>query len=593
MDLTIKSNIDELIVDLKKSGINTDDPVSKLMINALLHQAQKIKDEISDIPSKVADRLCTCFIPKDKLDAMPALCFLQLSIKNKKGIEAHEIIDGTYFTYNKTAVKTSLCYYPLYRNCIIPYSTVHLLTSGFLISKGACVELNLHKNGHVWLGLEVPVEIETLQSVSFYIKGTRGVLPERICAGENLTELSFTTADNISDIPVMEPFDCQQVNPSSIEMISNWKSILANPDDGRLLYITETLSDRDIFRSKTYPKSFQHLLESNDLDKFGNNTLWLLFDFGDDYEVPEDIEIIPNVVPAVNVHINTATLTQSSPIEKLTKSDGSYFLNVIENSLQAQKRGFNTLNDEIIIRDFDNSCYNPDILYRDVRNLYNRFVDDYHAFICYHNLKDGELIRSLRELVNNIGKSVTANQEIKNRYDEGTYAMRKIGTSGQSLSVKVSYLTTFGRLGNSPKNGELMENKKDAAIEKDVRVISSAKGGEDKANADQRYELLRYYTLTSDRLFTKMDIDAFLRMQLLKEFGKDEVRRINYNISIQGAGGPGKLVRGLYIDIRFKDDKNYRKALGVNLDRKMQQMITDKSCISMPVHVSLFNTDIL
>ena len=356
---------------------------------------------------------------------------------------------------------------------------------------------------------------------------------------------------------------------------------------GRLIYITDPIKDRDVFKCKAYPKSFQQLLESNDLDKFENNTLWILFDFGNAYEVPSDIEIIPNVLPAVNVNINTVTLTQSSPIAKLTKADGSFFLNVIETSLPAQKQGFNIMADEVVVRDFDSSCYDASALYRDVRNLYNRFVEDYHAFVDYHELKDGELIRSLREIINRIGKSVTSPQDIKNRYDSGVYAMRGIGISNQMSSIKVSYLTTLGRSGNKPQAGAMMENKKDAAIEKDVKVVVAAVGGEDKAGADQRYEMLRYYTLTSDRLFTKMDIDAFLRMRLLKEFGKDEIKRVSYEISVTGAGGPEKLMRGLYIDIRFKDQKNFDKALEISLDRRLRQQILDKSCLSMPVNVSL------
>lgn len=250
------------------------------------------------------------------------------------------------------------------------------------------------------------------------------------------------------------------------------------------------------------------------------------------------------------------------------------------------------VNEDIVIRDFDASCYNKDILYRDVRNLYNRFIEDYHAFVEFHSLKDGELVRTLRDLINKIGKGVETDTESRPHFDEDTYVMRSVGMSGKSAIIKVSYLTTNGRLGNSPKAGMLMENKKDLNLEKDVMVVAAAQGGENKADTDQRYEMLRYYTLTADRLFTKMDIDAFLRLQLLKEFGKDEIKRISHNITIQGAGGESKLVRGLYIDIEFKDEKNYLKAQSLALDNKLRKLIVDRSCISMPVIVTLVNDDL-
>lgn len=590
MDSIIQSNIDELISEFKKSGTNLNDPVSKLMVTTLLHQAQKIKDEISEIPDRVVSRLCDYFIPKNKINAIPALCLLQPTVKTKKGLEAHDIAEGTFFSF-KIDTKTSLSYYPLFKNYMLPLSASHMLTDKVLISRNTHTPLGLNCKGKVWLGLEMPVEVETIKNMSLYIRNTSGVLPQKIYVGNDMTELSFTSANNWTDIPMMDPFDSQQTNPSSIEIFSTWQNQLSNMEEGRLVYFTDNLRDRDVFKYRAYPKSFQQYLESNDLDRFENNTLWILLDFGYEYDVPADIEIIPNVVPAVNVCLNSVTLTQSSPIAKLTKGDGSYYLNIVETSLPYQKQGFDSVNEDVVVRDFDANCYNREILHRNVRNLYNSFIEDYHAFVDYHSLKDGELVRTLRELVNKIGKSVVSTADVKNHFDEGTYVMRSVGLIGKSTTVKVSYLTTNGRLGNAPKVGMTLENKKDAALEKDVKVVSSAVGGDDKASADQRYEMLRYYTLTSDRLFTKMDIDAFLRLQLLKEFGKEEMKRIGFNLSIQGSAGSNKLVRGLYIDIKFKDEKNYRKALSMALDRKLHQMIEDKSCISMPIIVTLIYSE--
>lgn len=586
MDTIIQKEIDDLLANITSSGINIKDPVSKLLVTTLIHQTQKIKDELNKLPERIIERLCSYFVPKNKIDAIPALCLVQPTLKSKKGIESHPIIDGSYYSL-KIDNKQSINFYPLYKNLIIPYSQTYMLTPKFFVSKGTKSTIQFGKKGMVWLGLEVPVDIETVNNLSFFIKNSDKLLPHRICIGNDQCELAFVTSDRMEDIPMPEPFDSQQSNPKSLEIIREWKRNLSNVQDGTLIYINDPIKDRDIFRLQAYPKSFQQVLESTDLDSFEKNNLWFLFDFGNDYEIPDNIEIIPNVVPVVNVNVNNVTVTQSSPIAKLTKEDGSYFLNIIETNLSSQKHGFNRINEEITIRDFDSSCYNPEFLYRDVRTLYNRFIDDYHAFVEYHSLKDGELVRSLRDLVNKVSKSVSSQTDVKNRFDEGTYAMRSINLISSTSPIKLSYLTTNGKIGNLAKVGTILENKKDIAIEKDIPVISSAIGGEDKASVDQMYELLRYYTLTSDRLYTKMDIDAFLRIQLLKEFGKDEIKRITYNISIQGAAGEKKLVRGLYIDIFFKDKKNYQKALSIALDRKIHQLIIGKSCISMPIIVNV------
>lgn len=122
-------------------------------------------------------------------------------------------------------------------------------------------------------------------------------------------------------------------------------------------------------------------------------------------------------------------------------------------------------------------------------------------------------------------------------------------------------------------------------------IAIGAMGGCDKATPDERYELLRYYSLTNDRLYTRMDIDAFLRKEIMAEFGKEEFRRIFIKMSIEGTEGSTSLQRGLFIDIEFKDTKNYDKAVNEALDVKLLQRIENKSCITMPIIINLINLE--
>lgn len=590
MDSIIKEQIDNLITDLKLKGEQIDDPVSKLMLTALVYQTRQIQDEIDRIPDKVADRLCSYFIPKDKADAIPALCLIQPVLKPRKDMYPHKLAQGTFFSY-KLDSRQALTYYPLFSNLIIPYSRLHILTRHILKSGDKTTGISFGPKGQVWLGIETGCDIESLCNLSFFIKGTGGLLPERISAAEGSVGLTYTAASKMESVPMAEPFDAQQSQHRFFEALSCWKYTLSGTEDGRLIYITDTLTNRDTFKCRAYPKKFLQALESNDLDSFESNTLWLLFDFGKDYDVPDNIEIIPNVMPAVNVNINSVTLTQSAPIANLTKNDGTYFFSLIQTSSAAGRQGFNPLEKEIIIRDFDASRYDSDDLLRNIRELYHRFINDYYAFMDYYELKDGEQIRTLRESINKICRRTLSEHTKAEKFDHGIYVMRNVNSPDQSSVIRISYLTTSGKDGNLPKAGETMENRKDAAIDKDVRIIVSGKGGENKADAGQRYELLRYYALTSDRLYTKMDIDAFIRMQIVKEFGKDESKRIRHNITVQGTGGDRMLRRGLYIDISFKDEKNYRKAVASSLEKKLQQQISDRSCISMPIKVSLLQIE--
>ena len=597
MDLELEKNINEAIEYLHK--ISTDqldfkimDPIAKMMLVALLHQSQKIKDYVDGVSEKIAEKYCEDFIPRKEIEAMPSLAILDVRFKPKKDVEAIQIGSGASFSYKLSDNKQQLNYIPVFNTLCIPYQNLYILTPTKLIIGDNQYNISMDNTNSVWVGIETKTEIDTLEGLSILIYGTGGVLPEHIYVGGADYELEYADMHKMEVIEMAEPFDAQQCSNQFFSIIDNWKDVLTNMGDKTLLYITDKIKDRDIFKPQTYPKVFKHWLESEILDYFKGNTIWLRLDFPKDYILSDVVSVSINTLPVSNVDVNNVTLTQTAPIAKLQKQDNSYFLQIIETSTMAHQQGFNISKDEIVIRDFDASSYHEGNLYRDIRNIYNHFIDDYYAFIEYNGIKDGETIKQLRDLINKLSKSV-GTYSPKYNFDSGTYVMKNMNQFPQSSTVKVSFATTMGRLGNTPRSGEVMENKKLPLIEKDLKVAVSATGGSDKANFDERYENLRYYSLTNDRLYTKKDIEAFLRKEIITEFGAKEYNRILIKMDIAGYGGEAKLQRGLYITIEFKDKKNFDKAIATSFKHRVYQKIVNKSCVSMPINVNLFNLETL
>ena len=77
--------------------------------------------------------------------------------------------------------------------------------------------------------------------------------------------------------------------------------------------------------------------------------------------------------------------------------------------------------------------------------------------------------------------------------------------------------------------------------------------------------------------------------EIITEFGKEEFKRIFIELKIEGAAGETKLQRGLYITIKFKDKKNFEKAVNTSLKNRIYQKIINRSCISMPINISIMN----
>lgn len=572
------------------------DPIAKMMLVALLYETQKIRDVIDGFDQKLIDRFCENFIPMQDVEAMPALAVVSPLFKKNKDSDCIQIGSGVSFTYKEKSSKTTISYLPLFKNMLVPYEDIYVLTRNRLTSKEHSYEIQMEKPNTLWIGIRTKAEIESLEGFSFFLNKKDNVYPQTISAIGGFAEsIGFSTMNRMEDIEMLEPFDAQQVSTKFLSIIEYWKERLQELPGGVLVTITDKIRNRDLFKKRAYPRIFQNWLESDVLNCFNEETLWLQIEFPENYIVNDDCKVIFNAIPIVNVDLNSVTLTQATPVAKLQKQDDSFFVSVLETSNAAYKQGFSMSAEEFVIRDFDAHCYHHGDLYRDIRNLYNHFVEDYYAFIEYNGLKDGQDIKRLKELVNKIAKSVGEKND-KFKFDSGTYVMKNIKQATNNSVTKVSFLTTRGALGNTldvtvNSGSSKLECKKLPVIESNVPVVISALGGKDKATADQRYELIRYYSLTNDRLYTKMDVEAFVRKELIAIYGKEEFKRIFVKVHIEGTAGRDSVQRGLYVDIEFKDKKNYMLAVENNLEIKLQRQIIDNSCISMLITISLINLD--
>lgn len=595
MDIELEKRIKEaveVLQQLSAEPINFHemDPIAKMMLVAMVGEIQKVLDYVDDVNQRLVERFCTDFIPRQKVDAMPAICLLHPQLKSRGDNGLVSVAGDASFAFKHEGLKQPLTYIPVFNTSLIPHSGLYLLNHRILYDNDAAIRINMEGTNQLWVGIKSTSEVNSLRGLSMLVTGTNGIMPEHIFAGSDNEELDFATMLEMENIEMVEPFDAQQSSGEFFSFVENWKENLLNMGDAALIYITDDRQDRDRFKPRSFPRMFQQWLESEVLDRFQSSTIWLRLEFPEGYTVPDDCSVTLNILPVTNVDVCSVTLTQTQPIAKLQKQDESFFLRILETSTATHKQGFNMKNDEILIRDFEAKCYDNGDLYRDVRHLYNRFIDDYYAFIEYNGIKDGEVLRQLREAINRLGKSV-GGQNQKFKFDSGTYVMKNMNQYPPTTSVKVSFITTMGKIGNAPYTGGTMDNKKHPALEQKVEIAVSAMGGADKATVDERYEQLRYYALTNDRLYTRMDIDAYLRKELLAEFGKDEFHRIFIKMSVQGAAGEQTLRRGLYVDIEFRDRKNYEYACSIAYDRLMEQRIRNHSCIAMPVIVTLKNLE--
>ena len=216
MDIELEKKIAELTDYLKE--ISTDslhyqmmDPVARMMLVALLHESQKIQDTIDSVSEKIIEHFCENFIPRKNVNAMPAVALVAPSFKKGKDSETIAVNSGVSFTYKCAGNKTPIEYLPLFRNTLIPYDDIYVITKNRMTSNSKTIEVSMEKDNIVWVGINTKAELESLKGFSLYIKGCDAVVPKRISVLSNdITELQFCTMQRLEDIEMLEPFDAQQ-----------------------------------------------------------------------------------------------------------------------------------------------------------------------------------------------------------------------------------------------------------------------------------------------------------------------------------------------------------------------------------------------
>ena len=211
MDLELENRVNDAIEQLK--SLSTDDinfkqmdPVVKMMLVALINETQKIKDRIDDLDQRIAERYCTNFIPRQEVEAMPAIALINPTFKTNKDAESIQIGTGAIFSYKTEGRKQPLNYIPLFNTLAIPYSSIIVLHQNNEYSKSA----DMYKPNRLWIGIRTSAEIESITGLSIFIKGTNGIVPEHVYVGTESKELDFATVREMEQVEMAEPFDAQQ-----------------------------------------------------------------------------------------------------------------------------------------------------------------------------------------------------------------------------------------------------------------------------------------------------------------------------------------------------------------------------------------------
>lgn len=507
MDIKVRNKVAEIqrALEQDEQRISLSDPVAKMMLVAMAHQSCEIERKMDQTVARLSEQFCDQVLQRNNLQAQPAVAVV--NIGNGREYAPYYIDENDVFTY-----KIAKCNFrPIFKSRIIPGRIVACFMNNTLLQPNstplqATWPENKHKD-EIWLAFDAAGEVNTLEDaiIAFSHPLPSNMLMAEV--GDVQTPMSL----------VME--DTPRALNSNFMLMEFWKKSLVYY--GLWLYRFGTCSSKRTLHRGEIPAWIMDAYAQEIIEPFvGNRYLWIRIKAAKGISLPLDTAILLNSIPVVNYDIQDVKLSYSEPIQRLENDKTStFFLDIAQNQEQAQ---------EFFIRDFDVCQYDNERIREDITNLYNHYVNDYFAFVDSNSLHDGAILRSLRQSMMQVYDSLDEYRSGNTRPYGGVYAIRNPRNNQQPMVL--TYFTTNGERGNLLRRGGRLTST-NAAVG-DIEALIDASGGRNKIrDIKTRKELAKHIVNSNNRLFTKIDLLQYCKMEFMRAFGEEAIGYCNISLS--------------------------------------------------------------
>lgn len=507
MDIKVRNKVAELqrALEQDEQRISLSDPVAKMMLVAMAHQSCEIERKMDQTVARLSEQFCDQVLQRSNLQAQPAVSVV--NIGNGREYAPYYIDENDTFTY-----KVAKCNFrPIFRSRIVPGRIVACFMNNILLQPNstplqATWPDNKHKD-EIWLAFDAAGEVNTLEDA--IIAFSHPLPSDMLMAEAGDVQIPMSL--------VME--DTPRTLNSNFMLMEFWKKSLVYY--GLWLYRFGKCSNKRTLHRGEIPAWIMDSYAQEIIEPLvGNRYLWIRIKASRGISLPLNTAILLNSIPVVNYDIQDVKLSYSEPIQRLENDKTStFFLDVVQNQEQAQ---------EFFIRDFDVCQYDNERIREDITNLYHHYVNDYFAFVDSNSLHDGATLRSLRQSMMMVYDSLDEYRSGNTRPYGGAYAIRNPRNNQQPMVL--TYFTTNGERGNLLRRGGKLTSTNAAVGE--VEALIDATGGRNKVrDIKTRKELAKYIVNSNDRLFTKIDLLQYCKMEFMRAFGEEAMGYCNIALS--------------------------------------------------------------
>ncbi len=513
-----------------------NDPVINLMLSALSYQAFHIQKNIEQYEENILRDFRDRILPFQLIKPVPAFSIVETQLV--KAFDEEIINEDSLFEFKSRKFS--------------PLLETKIINAEFRITA------KQEESCRVELQLANP--IESLSGLSFFIDADPSEPVDIAAIKYEDYELPLIKPSQYNELPFTKWFNnahlLQDQNYYLFGSYDYWQEIFLT-NTSRLFYIGQ-------YDTRQVPL---------------NGKIELEIIFNSQAEVVNDIKI--NCIPVVNVEKKEAVLNDKNPVQELSSGTGEFLNLLYSKEMEKNTHSF-------LVRQNGVERYNHRQLLEQMQEMIYRYGADFYAFQSINELKNGEKLKKMQEVIDEISGIVTKFE--KENRKETYYAVLKKQYAGNE-NIDLEYLTTSGKAANGIRKAEKAEKAPNRLDSSNTILLLETKGGKNSVKDEtQKEEIAKYYFQTKDRIITPADIRTFV-----KTFRYKGILLSNKIEDILINRGSGEMV----ITVKLKDDsllktneeKRQREELLENkekLGKILQTKITLRSSGIMPFKVKIY-----
>lgn len=559
MDESVRKRVADIqrTLEDEELRISMSDPVAKMMLVALAHQADEIERKMDTSIDRLAKRFANEILMNSPYGPQPAIGLLKIG--NGKEYAPYKIDDKVTFT-----LKQAKCNFrTMIPSLIIPGNVIGMYADGslhFPYEQPVKRQMGdaLH-DGEIWIAYEAASEIDTVEGVTFALNHPLSSKTRIEAAiGKQIYPVSLVVEDDLN------------ILSDNFMLSEYWKQHLINH---RLWLYRFGHSESDMpIVSSDMPGWLYDMFEPETLSRLtARRYIWIKLSGLDTSSIPPDSHIEFNCVPVANYDINSVKLSYTEPIKALDNpKNGSQYLDIIPEPGMAE---------DFFVRDFDVNQYDNDRISEDIINLYRHYVYDYYAFVDNNSLNDGAVLRNLRMAMVQVSDAMSEITKTQKQFN-GTYIIRNPHNTNQPIVI--GYITTQGGRGNLLKAGTQLSSSFAGCGE--VIALTDAVGGRNKITGPiGKRELAKFIANSNDRLYSEIDIIQYCKVELIRALGDDILRYSDILLANKTVPVDNHIEKFTTITIMCMSERYYTQIQNINLSQYLDININLRSNLSSSI----------